>query len=174
MVVLDGFFFIWETRKKWSLVALDWWLSYTVMIVWKFAWVGSALVILDKWLSYRGGRLSRFDFIPQFKWKSHVLYIVCWIFVYFFFFFFTGLRDSWLNKYLKNDVWLKGSLLGFCLLAETQYAFFSYLVFMKHNKYWIWNHKLPQRLLCSWKYFHRNFLGPLKIFQSKYLGIKRQ
>ena len=39
----------------------------TVMIVWKFAWVDSALVVLDKWLSYRGGRLSRFDFIPQFK-----------------------------------------------------------------------------------------------------------
>ena len=32
------FFFIWET-KKWSLVVLDRWSSYTVMIECKFAWV---------------------------------------------------------------------------------------------------------------------------------------
>ena len=62
MVVLDGYFFIWET-KKWSLVALDTWSSYTVMIVWEFAWADSASVVLDEWPSYRGGRLNRFDCI---------------------------------------------------------------------------------------------------------------
>ena len=41
---------------------LDRWSSYTVMVVWDFAWANSALVVLDEWLSYRGGRLNRFDF----------------------------------------------------------------------------------------------------------------
>ena len=35
--------------------------SYTVTIVLELAWANSALVVLVKWLSYRGGRLSRFD-----------------------------------------------------------------------------------------------------------------
>ena len=61
MVVLDRFSFIWETKKKWSLFALDRWSSYTVTIVWEFAWVGSLLVVLDEWLSYRGGCINRFD-----------------------------------------------------------------------------------------------------------------
>ena len=60
MVVLDGLFFLSET-KKWSLVALDRWLSYTVTIVQEFAWADSELVVLDEWLSYRGGCLNRFD-----------------------------------------------------------------------------------------------------------------
>ena len=34
---------------------------FTLTIVWKFAWVDLALVVLDKWLSYRGGHLNRFD-----------------------------------------------------------------------------------------------------------------
>ena len=37
------------------------WLSYTVMIVWELAWVDSVLVVLGKWLSYKGGDISRFD-----------------------------------------------------------------------------------------------------------------
>ena len=40
---------------------LDRWSSYTVTIVWELAWMDPALVILDEWLSYRGGCLSRFD-----------------------------------------------------------------------------------------------------------------
>ena len=48
-------------QKKWSLVALDRWLSYTVTIVWELVWVDSAPVILDEWSSYRGGCLYRFD-----------------------------------------------------------------------------------------------------------------
>ena len=44
----------------WSLVALDRWSSYTATIIWEFAWVDSALVVLDEWLFYRGGRLNRF------------------------------------------------------------------------------------------------------------------
>ena len=47
-------FLIWE-KKKWSLVALDRWSSYTVTILWKFAWR------TQDWLSYRGGCLDRFD-----------------------------------------------------------------------------------------------------------------
>ena len=31
------------------------------MAVWEFAWADSTLVVLDEWLSYRGGRLNRFD-----------------------------------------------------------------------------------------------------------------
>ena len=37
------------------------WSSNTVMIVWEFAWADSALVILDKWLSYRDCPWNRFD-----------------------------------------------------------------------------------------------------------------
>ena len=29
--------------------------------VWKLAWTDSILVLLDEWLSYGGGRISRFD-----------------------------------------------------------------------------------------------------------------
>ena len=58
MAVLDRFFSFWG-QKKWLLVALDRWSSYTVTIVWELAWVDSAS--LDEWSSYRGGRLSRFD-----------------------------------------------------------------------------------------------------------------
>ena len=54
-------FFSFRGQKKWLLVALDRWSSYTVTIVWELAWVDSAMVILDKWLTYRGGRISRFD-----------------------------------------------------------------------------------------------------------------
>ena len=42
---------------------LDWWSYYTVTIVWGFAWVDSALVVLDEWLSYRSDHLNRFDCI---------------------------------------------------------------------------------------------------------------
>ena len=59
MVVLDGFFFICES-KKWSMFALDRWSSYKVTIVRQFAWADSTLVVLDEWLSYRGGHLNRF------------------------------------------------------------------------------------------------------------------
>ena len=57
----QGFFHFGD--KKWSLVALDRLLSYTVMIVWELAWVDSALVVLNNWSPYRGGRISRFDCI---------------------------------------------------------------------------------------------------------------
>ena len=49
MVVLEGYFSF-ESQKKWSLVALDRWLSYTVTIVREFAWVDSELVALERWL----------------------------------------------------------------------------------------------------------------------------
>ena len=54
-------FFSFARQKKWLLVALDWWSSYTVVIVWEFAWGDVVLVVLDKWSSYKGGRLNRFD-----------------------------------------------------------------------------------------------------------------
>ena len=53
-------FFHFGRQKKWLLVMLDRWSSYTVTIIWEFAWADSALVILDEWSSYRGGHLSRF------------------------------------------------------------------------------------------------------------------
>ena len=60
MVFLDGLF-LFGLQKKWSLVALDNWLFYTVMIVWEFAREDSAFVILDEWSSYRGGHLNMCD-----------------------------------------------------------------------------------------------------------------
>ena len=60
-VVLDSFFSF-GRQKKWSLVVLDRWSSYTVTIVWELAWADSALVAIDECSSYRGGRLSRFNF----------------------------------------------------------------------------------------------------------------
>ena len=63
MVVLDSFFFSFGGRKKWSLVVLDRWSSYTVTIVWELAWADSPLVVLEEWSSYGGGRISRFDCI---------------------------------------------------------------------------------------------------------------
>ena len=48
-------------QKKWSLVALDSWLFYAVTIALELARVDSALVVLDEWLSYRGGCISKFD-----------------------------------------------------------------------------------------------------------------
>ena len=40
---------------------LDRWSSYTVTIVREIAWADSVLVTKEKWLSYRGDRLNRFD-----------------------------------------------------------------------------------------------------------------
>ena len=40
---------------------LDRWSSYTVTIVREIAWADSVLVTKEKWLSYRGERLNRFD-----------------------------------------------------------------------------------------------------------------
>ena len=45
VAVLDSFFSFWG-QKRWSLLALDRWSSYTVMIVWELAWADSALVVL--------------------------------------------------------------------------------------------------------------------------------
>ena len=61
MVILSRVFFSFGGFKKLLLVALDRWSSYTVTIVWEFAWADSALVVLGDWLSYRDGRISRFD-----------------------------------------------------------------------------------------------------------------
>ena len=54
-------FFLFGRQKKWSLVALDRWSSYTVMIAWAFACADSALVVLEEWWFDRDGRLNRFD-----------------------------------------------------------------------------------------------------------------
>ena len=61
MVVLDRFCFSIGEQKKWPLVALDRWSSYTVTIAWELAWMDSVLVVLVKCSSYRGGRISKFD-----------------------------------------------------------------------------------------------------------------
>ena len=73
MVVLDKFFFSFGGQKKWSLVVLDSWSSYTVTVVWELAWADAALVILDKWFPCRGGRISRFDcrLFPREKFYSN-------------------------------------------------------------------------------------------------------
>ena len=45
MVVLDSFFSF-GRQKKWLLVVIDRWSSYTITIVWEFAWADSAVVVL--------------------------------------------------------------------------------------------------------------------------------
>ena len=40
---------------------LDRWSSYTVTTVWEIAWVDLVLVTIEKWFSYSGDRLNRFD-----------------------------------------------------------------------------------------------------------------
>ena len=57
------FFFFFGGQKKWSLVMLDRRSSYTVTIVWELVWADSALVVLGKQLSYKGGLISRFHCI---------------------------------------------------------------------------------------------------------------
>ena len=54
-------FFSFGRQKKWSLVASGRWSSYTVTILWEFAWVDSVLVVLGGWSYYGGGHLNRFD-----------------------------------------------------------------------------------------------------------------
>ena len=54
-------FFHLGDKKKWWLVALGRWSFYTVTIVWEFALMDLASVVLDEWSSYRGGPLNRFD-----------------------------------------------------------------------------------------------------------------
>ena len=68
---------------------LDRWSSYTVTIVWEFAWADSELVVFDGWLSYRGGCLNRFD-CSDFLQGQAIFYtqsnleiiskLKCWIF----------------------------------------------------------------------------------------------
>ena len=52
---------------------LDRWSSYTVRIVWEFAWVVSALIILDKWSFYRDGHLNRFGCSLKNKFLTSLL-----------------------------------------------------------------------------------------------------
>ena len=61
LVVVFDRFFSFGRQKKWLLVVLDTWTSYTVTTVWEFAWADLALAVLDEWSSYRRGHLNRFD-----------------------------------------------------------------------------------------------------------------
>ena len=75
MVILDRFFSF-GGQKKWSLVALGKWSSYAVTVVWELAWADSALVVLDEWLSYIGGRISRFNCICSIPKKKGVMKLI--------------------------------------------------------------------------------------------------
>ena len=60
----SGYFrhvFLILVQKKWLLVTFNRWSSYSVTDVWKLGSADPALVLLDEWLSYRGGCISRFD-----------------------------------------------------------------------------------------------------------------
>ena len=62
MVVLDRFFFIWETKQVVTGRVRQ------VVVLYSHDCTGiclggSALVVLKEWPSYRGGRLNRFDCI---------------------------------------------------------------------------------------------------------------
>ena len=47
--LLQTGFFSFASQKKWLLIAIDRWFSCTVTTVWEFAWVDSALLILQRW-----------------------------------------------------------------------------------------------------------------------------
>ena len=55
------------------------WSSYTVTIIWELAWADIALVILDKWTSYRGGRLTRFDCIFLYRFIKVLMINIWWL-----------------------------------------------------------------------------------------------
>ena len=84
-------FFIWDIKKVVAGHMFDWWSFYTVTILWEFAWADSAVVILDEWLSDRGGFLNRFDFIILGKSStiaSSTIVLGCMTIPYFFFYKF--------------------------------------------------------------------------------------
>ena len=57
-----GSFFHLGNKKTggWSCLPVD---RLILTNVWKLTWVDSTLVVLDEWLSYKGGRFSWFDSI---------------------------------------------------------------------------------------------------------------
>ena len=61
MAVLNRFFFIWGLSQS----VVEGHVRQVVILYHKdcMAWEDLALVLLDKWSSYRGGRLSVFDYI---------------------------------------------------------------------------------------------------------------
>ena len=70
-------FFSFGRQKKsghWSLVTLDRWQCYAVTIAWEFTQADSALVILDKLLSYVGGLLNRFDYSGKIFYQDTAYY----------------------------------------------------------------------------------------------------
>ena len=54
---------------------LDEWSSYTVTVVWELAWADSVFIVLDKWLSYRGGHISSFDCTSDFTVNLKIMAI---------------------------------------------------------------------------------------------------
>ena len=54
------FFFIWGPKRVVAGCVRQV-VSYAVTIIWELARADSALVILGEWLSYKGGRITRFD-----------------------------------------------------------------------------------------------------------------
>ena len=65
VVVIDRFFLHLGNKKIGRMVTLDKWSSYTVIILWEFAWADRVLVVLGDWLSHRGGHLNRLDCIHK-------------------------------------------------------------------------------------------------------------
>ena len=120
MVVLKRFF-LFGRQEKWSLVALDRWSSYTVTIIWGFAW------------AYRGGRLNRFDCIIMiikllhwFKCRDlteeiHLFYINNWLNEW----YAHGSQDLiWkfsqvVSDFKNNQKVIKGSKIIFILMNVT-------------------------------------------------------
>ena len=85
-------FFSFGRQKAWLLVTLDRWLSFAVPIAWEFAWVDSVVVVIDEWLSYRGGRLNRFDCRRRISSKKKIVYM--WN-QYYHYFDLPKIRVSW-------------------------------------------------------------------------------
>ena len=61
VVVLDRPFLIWETKKVVAGRVRQVVVWYSNDCIRKFACADSALVVLDEWSFYRGGRLNKFD-----------------------------------------------------------------------------------------------------------------
>ena len=65
---------IFGTVKKWLVVALDRWSFCAMLIVSNITWVVLWVVVMERWLFYRGGLWDRFDCIQYYS-KDFWLYM---------------------------------------------------------------------------------------------------
>ena len=99
-------FFSFGRLKERLLVKLYMWLPYTVRAVWEFDWADSALTVLDELLSYRGGRLKKYDCSIKCYWTNTIYFSLCFLAVLYQPIFTMGLANwySWLFCFIVYSV----------------------------------------------------------------------